>query len=250
MATRSPLATAAAMAGGSIPGWFGLYPQSPADPYTTDFKSSGLPAGWSTWNPGALTTVSCTEEERLKVSQAAHAGAGLGGAIRTAPAYSAFCMTACLNVRGKPDNYGASGIVVGGSDLLGAPTTARLLVHHNTLQDTGWQVDTNTYQRYNLFDSAHASLDPARFRFLRVFFTTDSLGSFTFLGSDDGNEWILLSGINQAAANLEGTGAVPGYMGVFVNNEVGSGEDLAVTCPLFRVDETDDPFLPCGVYLG
>lgn len=255
--TRSPLATAAAMASGTIPGWFPLSKQSPLTTGTDYFDDGSLDGAWSTFDPGSTgLTVTETVDERLKLVQPTQGDQAIAGVVRAAPGDSAYCITAYLGGRGRMADYGAYGIVLGGSDMLSDPTNATLLAIYNTLRGSGAvprtaaiQCEASGYVDWTTFDSNHVTLAGSWFRLLRVFYTSDSGGLFHFLGSQDGNEWLRLWGIAQAQAQLGASAEAPAFAGVFVNN-FNTGDDLAVTCPMYRVDTTTDMFLPCGEYFG
>lgn len=243
---KTAAAVAAAATAGYLPGWNGLAVQSPLDGASDYFSDASLSGSWTEFDPGTQVTVTETAADRLKLVAASAAGDHIGGIMRAAPAYSTYCITACLDGTGVMANYLQYGIVMGGADTFSAPTTANLIVL-GTVNKNGPQTATefSNYSAYNTYATGHATLATLSWRFLRIF--VDTTNGYKALVSSNGREWFQLLGsfISKATGAL-GTGTeAPSYIGVYLNN-INSGVDSVARASMFRVDSTADPFFQVG----
>lgn len=223
--------------------WFPLLTQSPLNAKSDYFNAAVLDPKWTTWDPGANMTVTTSAATRLKMVQTTHAGIAIGGIFQTVPASARYAITASVRLSSLNNNVSDCGLMVGG-DLVGNPATAPLVTWEQVIQTTpscslsysGW---TN-FSAFSATPFTIATLGQGT-NVLRIFVDTVA-ATLSFLSSADGWTWTRWSTVAFAATTI---GAAPSVIGLAVDNQ-NTGVDAIMYAPMFRVDATTDPYLPCG----
>lgn len=227
--------------------WFPLTQQSPLNAKTDYFPGSTLNAKWTLWNPGANTTATVSSTQRLQLTQTTHAGNAVGGIRQSAPAATRYAITSFVGVRGIVNNIMDGGIFVA-ADIAGAPTTAAFLTVDNTNNSAvaGGAMSVSLFRWTNYTTLAGASYDVVNgigAFLIRLF--VDTVGAnYMVLVSPNGYSWRKIAVLAFASAPFAGN---PQYIGQHVNN-ANTGESVVLSSAMFRVDDTTDPYLPCGAF--
>ncbi len=227
--------------------WIPLIKQSPQHASTDYFDDSSLDGKWTELDNDSNTAIT-EDRNRLKITQVTKVGDGIAGIFQSAPAVAQYAVTAHLEAIGKVAGSAAAVNLFVAGDLSGSPTTAALVLLEKSFT-TGLELSLNclSFTDYNTPTTLHAALDKGTglVRLGRIF-VDNTANTYSFLVSPDGQSWMMLAEVTQAATTLT---VDPTKIGLGVNN-VNTGEDVVLLSHMFRIDETSDPFLSVGDFAG
>jgi hypothetical protein len=228
--------------------WLGTVPQEPLHTKSDYFAGSSLDPKWTEWDVDNNTVVEVTGTG-LEMTQATHAGDSRAGIVQAVPAAAQFVVTADLQQVAAVAGTASTIMLMVGDDLISSPSTAAFIGIELAWVTSGPDIDVNvaSWTDYNSSTTNHASVDDSgmNLRYFRIF-CDDDANNFAFLVSIDGRAWTKIATVTQAASTVTGDAVV---LGLSVNN-VNTGEDVKLLSRMVRVDETSDPYLPVGGYVG
>jgi hypothetical protein len=233
---------AASSSGNQI--WLGTVPQVPLQTETDYFQSSSLALKWTDFdNDGRMTYA--LDANGITLTETT-GGDSITGLYQTAPAYTRYAITAQVSYKGWIANYANLGVFVA-EDISGSPTTAGLVTATTGYQNGANNHNLDSWTDYNTHSTQHGTLtDYAQQNgYVRLFVDTVAQ-TYTMLISPDGDSWAVVDDATYAASQVP---ADPQYIGMMLNNN-GTGADVNFISRMFRVDETDDPFLSVGAFVG
>lgn len=232
--------------------WLGTVPQQPEQTETDYFTTGTLDSKWEEFDPGSAVTVA-EDSDGLVITAPADASKKFGGVIQPVPGASNYAITLMLSSQFLQSGGGdglAAGVIWGenlaasGGDPANGNFYANLLSLGGTTTGGG-----NNFQQYSSYTTFLANYATSEWNhtvsgpvFLRLYVDTGST-QITALTSTDGRRWI-------ARAAAQTYSLTPGSMGIVIHNNTTSGVEAKLFSRMFRVDETSDPYLPVGGYVG
>lgn len=228
--------------------WDGTVEQDPLHA-SSDYFNDGatLDPQWEEWDVGGHITVS-QADGAVKLSQPTSAGDDYGGIITPAPTDTQWCVTARMRLssRFNPLNPCVGSLIIG-EDLAavgGNPSTGSFANSQILHSSAGVQWEGTIYSNYTTFaDSFGSDPTPAsHVCYLRWYVDLDAgvAGEITPLVSADGRTWI-----HYPSKALSGS-AISAIDSIGIASANLTGQDMRLSCDLFRIDLTSDPRFPIG----
>lgn len=226
--------------------WLATLPQVPLQTESDYFETGDLDPKWTELDNDTTMAVTL-EGPGVKMVQTTHAGEGITGIVQPTPSATQYAITVDLRMAAAIGGTSASVCVFVGEDLVASPSTASLLVLAMQILPTETDLIFTSFTDYDTASTEHLRLEDFGrfFNFLRIW-VDEAANTYTALVSDDGHSWTKVSSIAQGATQITGD---PATLGIGLNN-VNSGEDVTAYSRMFRVDETSDPYLSVGGYVG
>ena len=254
-ATGATGATGAAGADGADgtagPNWYGLYPT--AGPYTDYFDDHVL-SGWTEWDPGSKITITeGATRLRMRDSAANDAGNNWGGIQRLVPPYATYTITAAVYLATNAQDTERAGIVLF-SDFADQATCNFVACNVFYLDNAGSPTSGVQLQSWDDYETvtgaAHVGATDLGqgIVFIRVFVNTTT-NILIPLWSANGLSWIGGAPVAFSATSMGDNDPI--RMGLAIDG----GANITTNTPgttayfaMFRVDNTTDPYLPCGAF--
>lgn len=226
-----------------ISNWGPLYPQTSLDPSTDYFTTGVLDPKWTTWNPGANTTVTVSASTRLNIVQPTGVDK-VGGIFQPCPAYTRYAITALIGVDARAINFPGAGLLIGGNLITNPATDPFVYVPTGPSPAPLMYVSGLNFTDYLTFGGTLWNVNNIGFQTILMRIFVDTIAqTYQFLTSGNGYTWSRWNSTTFAGSAM---GAVnPTVIGVCANN-VNSGADQTALCSMFRVDQTTNPYLACG----
>jgi hypothetical protein len=224
--------------------WLATVPQQPEQTETDYFPGSALASKWEEWDvPGTLTV---SVDNGLVMSRTTDANFG-AGIIQPIPSATTFAITAEVEFDTVVGNDSNGGGILVGENLAasgGSPSTGDLWV----LQ-VGWSSGSDRavfWQKWDDYNGPATTLytDGLSVEISRILlrlYVDTTADTVQALLSTDGKRWIALDD------PVSTSGFTLGSIGL---TTIAIGDDTEVYSRMFRVDETSDPYLPVGGYVG